>query len=260
MRQVQRRFCSDELNILVQQDDSTDGHVIGRVRLVIRPAIVRDGLELLISLGMPRGTAEPRHGPVRIRDVAGGPGGHPLCQPRPNDRLGRVRRHDGQPRAGIVGQGIERTPTSLGQVRAVVADIDWQQARLAWTDASPRWAHLLPAKGEGGSSHEHPEQFRQLVVAASGDQQAKLLTGRLSEHLALVLGSSVAKIDPERSTADLGLDSLMAMEFRLRIEKDLGIDIPVMQLMQARSLTDLASCLVEQLTGTTVSGQEVIPR
>ena len=134
------------------------------------------------------------------------------------------------------------------RVRAVVADIDWQQAKAAWPVISPRWADLLATAEEDGSSHEHPEGFRQRVIAASADQQVELVTARLSEHLALVLGASVAKIDPERSTADVGLDSLMAMEFRTRIENDLGIDIPVLQLMQARSLADLASVLVEQLT------------
>ncbi|MGH3971722.1 MAG: SDR family NAD(P)-dependent oxidoreductase, partial [Pseudonocardiaceae bacterium] len=135
-----------------------------------------------------------------------------------------------------------------GRVHATVADIDWQQVRAAWPVTSPRWTDLLPTAGESGPSHEREEGFGQLVTAASADQQAELVTARLSEHLALVLGASAARMDPERSTADVGLDSLMAMEFRTRIENDFGIDIPVMQLMQARSLADLASGLVEQLT------------
>lgn len=135
------------------------------------------------------------------------------------------------------------------QVRSMVFDVDWQQAGASWSVVSPRWAGLLPTAGSGGPSCEQPDSFRQLVIAASADEQAKLVTARLSEHLAHVLGTSVVKIDPERSMADLGLDSLMAMEFRTQTKKDFGIDMPVMQLMLARSLVDIALCVVEQLTG-----------
>ncbi|MGH8907430.1 MAG: SDR family NAD(P)-dependent oxidoreductase [Egibacteraceae bacterium] len=134
------------------------------------------------------------------------------------------------------------------RVRAGVVDLDWQQLGATLAVASPRWADLLPTEGPGGPSGEQPEGFRQRVIAASADQRAELVTARLSEHLAFVLGASVAKIDPERSTAEVGLDSLMAMEFRTRIEMDFDIDIPVMRLMQARSLADLTAFLIEQLT------------
>lgn len=133
------------------------------------------------------------------------------------------------------------------RVRVMAADVDWRQFRAVWPVVSARWAGLLSTAEDGVASHNPPEEFRQLVVAASADEQAPLVTARLSEHLAVVLGASVAKVDVERPTADVGLDSLMAMDFRIRIEKDFGIDIPVMQLMQARSLADLASVVVEQL-------------
>ncbi len=140
-----------------------------------------------------------------------------------------------------------------GQTRTIVADIDWRQIKAAWP-ASPRWANLLPGDDEvtpsheqGGAAHHHGEGFRQRLVSAAAEERRELVTASLSDHLARVLGASVGSIDPERPMADVGLDSLMAVELRSRIERYLGADVPVLQI-QARSLAELASYLIEQLT------------
>ncbi|MBC7546044.1 MAG: acyl carrier protein, partial [Candidatus Sericytochromatia bacterium] len=50
-----------------------------------------------------------------------------------------------------------------------------------------------------------------------------------------------------------GLDSLQTMELKHRLESDLGIDIPLADVLQRSSLTDLAAWLAEAVTAGTAS-------
>jgi acyl transferase domain-containing protein/NADPH:quinone reductase-like Zn-dependent oxidoreductase/acyl carrier protein len=133
-----------------------------------------------------------------------------------------------------------------GRVRAAVADLDWQA--VARTMDSPRWADLRSGIGKGGPSGEQVEGFRQRLLDASAEERVELVTACLSGHLAAVLGTSAAMMNPERPLADMGMDSLVATELRIRLEKDLGVDIQVAQMMQATTLAALVAYLVERVT------------
>ena len=59
-----------------------------------------------------------------------------------------------------------------------------------------------------------------------------------------VLGASAARLDVDKPLTALGLDSLMAVELQIRIRGDLGVEIPVMNLLQRQGITDLAGYVV----------------
>jgi len=134
-----------------------------------------------------------------------------------------------------------------GRVRATVADIDWAQVKSAIPASSPRWAGLLPTGGETGTPDEHADGFRERLIAASHDARMEVLTARLSDHLAHVLGTAVKTMDLDRPMIDVGLDSLMAMEVGMRIENDLGVRVSETQLLGTQRVVDLAAYLIEHL-------------
>ena len=55
-------------------------------------------------------------------------------------------------------------------------------------------------------------------------------------------------ISPEDTLNGLGLDSLMAMELKLNIEKDLGIKLPVVNLLKGPTFNELSSQVLEIMT------------
>ncbi|HEX9414892.1 MAG TPA: SDR family NAD(P)-dependent oxidoreductase, partial [Ktedonobacterales bacterium] len=89
--------------------------------------------------------------------------------------------------------------------------------------------------------------IRDTVLAASVDEQPTLLETYVSEQLAQVLGLTRAKVDIHRPMNTLGLDSLMAVELKNRLERDLGIPISVMELLQGPSVDQLATQVLERL-------------
>jgi acyl carrier protein len=62
------------------------------------------------------------------------------------------------------------------------------------------------------------------------------------------------RIDAHRSVNEFGMDSLMAMELAVSVEKRLGVQLPVMLLGEGPSITRLAERLVALLRAP--AGQE----
>ncbi|WP_165360758.1 type I polyketide synthase [Candidatus Chloroploca sp. Khr17] len=165
--------------------------------------------------------------------------------------------HQGQ----IAGRGIEL----IDQARGVLA----LERALASGDAQAavlpvRWATLLeqfpagqmpplfaelaratpvrptPATGDDTAT------FRRLLADTPGDQRQRVLVERLTLHVARVMGLDPQATDPSRSLSDLGIDSLMAVELKNRIDADLRGSVPVTTLLAGPTIEALAAELAPQ--------------
>jgi acyl transferase domain-containing protein/acyl carrier protein len=88
---------------------------------------------------------------------------------------------------------------------------------------------------------------RARLLAAPPDDRARLLTESLRAHLASVLQTSATSVDLEESPGQLGVDSLMAVELKNRIENEFGIPLPVSEILQAPSVNTLIADLGNRL-------------
>ena len=78
-----------------------------------------------------------------------------------------------------------------------------------------------------------------------------MLEEYLREAGGTVLGLAASKIDVQQPLNRLGVDSLMAVELKNRIEADLAVDVPVLKVIEGASLRQLASFLVDRLVPAT---------
>jgi acyl transferase domain-containing protein len=99
---------------------------------------------------------------------------------------------------------------------------------------------------------------RDALLAAEPQERQALLETYMREQVARVLGLSPANLDAHQPLNRFGLDSLMAVEVKNRIELDLGAHIPVVRLLQGLSLAHIADQLAGQLTA--VGGDPSIQR
>lgn len=176
---------------------------------------------------------------------------------RSDDLLGRLSAMGAHPLP--VSEALRELGGLMGSSSVpprVVADIDW----VRWATLHPETAPILGAMRVDGGSDTPGEgepavseqAFRALLRDTPSECVPRVLQGRMVEQLARVLRSSGERVDVDVPLSQLGLDSLMAVELRLRIQEDTGVDVQVMALLQGGSLAKLAESLVPQVVGDAV--------
>ncbi len=136
---------------------------------------------------------------------------------------------------------------ALDPGQAVIADIDmgvWGSMHPA-SAGTPRFAERVTAAraadGAGGS-------VRAELAAMAGEQRIESLATLLTEMVAAVLGIPNEVVDVRTPLPDLGLDSLMAVELRARVNMTLEMEISAMELNRSGGLSSLAARLADQIT------------
>jgi NADPH:quinone reductase-like Zn-dependent oxidoreductase/acyl carrier protein len=130
-----------------------------------------------------------------------------------------------------------------------VMPIQWQR----WTERFPDLLQLpmlseiaqelRPAAGQSGE-----QTIQQKVSAAATQEQAvELLQEYLRKETAKILRLPEARLDLKISLARFGLDSLMAIELKNRIESSFAVRLPSTKLLQGPTLRELAGWLSNEL-------------
>ncbi|WP_191498849.1 SDR family NAD(P)-dependent oxidoreductase, partial [Mycobacterium simulans] len=96
-----------------------------------------------------------------------------------------------------------------------------------------------------------------LEGAAAAERPARLAAA-IADEIRSVLRST-EPIDHDRPLESLGLDSLMALELRNRLEANLGTTLPVALVWAYPTITDLAGALCERLGYATAADAEEAP-
>jgi phthiocerol/phenolphthiocerol synthesis type-I polyketide synthase C len=112
--------------------------------------------------------------------------------------------------------------------------------------SSPLIADLLdePAgKPAAGDVNGRETSLTEAVRRASRQERQRLLTSYLRDHVAGKLGLTPSRLDIQLPLNRLGVDSLIAVELRTQIERDLSIVVPVVQLLDGPSVAGLADWL-----------------
>ncbi|MEU1284231.1 type I polyketide synthase [Kitasatospora sp. NPDC005856] len=135
-----------------------------------------------------------------------------------------------------------------GRTRTGVLDFDpatWF-ASFPAAAASPVYDLARRADGEhpAAPAHRLPAE---LAAAAPGPERRRLLADHLTDHLRTVLRLGSAPIDTEAPFSVFGIDSLMALELRNRLEGSLGLKLPATLFWAHPTPAALAVNLAERL-------------
>ena len=65
--------------------------------------------------------------------------------------------------------------------------------------------------------------------------------------MAAVFDCAVDDFEPDDMLEDIGLDSMMAMDFRVRINMVFSIDLPVLEILRGVSVNSLADRVLAEL-------------
>jgi acyl transferase domain-containing protein/aryl carrier-like protein len=179
------------------------------------------------------------------------------ARPDRSQRLTRQGMISFTPKQGV--QVMERLlPLDAAQVMAL--SVDWPKLLGSFPAGRPPalLSDLIEetslASARSKAHHEKGGLTREMLLAAEPEQRQPMMESFLQEQLARVLGLAPSRLDRQRSLMSLGLDSLMAVELKNRIEAHLGVLLPVASLLQGPNVTELAAELLAQLTASSDGG------
>ncbi len=134
-----------------------------------------------------------------------------------------------------------------GSAGAIVADVDWPTLKTLHGTTGLR--PLFDSIDEARPIDRRPSKAALDLTTVPPAQLRDRILGEVRETLADVLKLAPERIDTDRPLLSLGLDSLMAMEFRAGVEERLGLGIPLASLMKGPSLAEIADELLPKVGG-----------
>jgi acyl transferase domain-containing protein/NADPH:quinone reductase-like Zn-dependent oxidoreductase/NADP-dependent 3-hydroxy acid dehydrogenase YdfG/aryl carrier-like protein len=134
----------------------------------------------------------------------------------------------------------------LGIPHAAVMKIDWSEWAMVNGPGTrnPRLVEHISAATAGKSG---VTALQAEILALAEEERPAVLTHILAEQLAEVMGVSSDAIDPQTALPDLGLDSLMGVEFAARIARTLGVELSVLEFGRAAGLSAIGAHLAARL-------------
>ena len=131
---------------------------------------------------------------------------------------------------------------------AVAMPVDWSTYLRARGESHPPLvSELIAETSRGSESDAGTVSFRQTLEAAAPADRSVLLEDHLQQHLARVLRLPVSRLDPVTPLGSLGLESLMTLELRNRLETSLGIKLSATLVWNHPTVRALASYLAGRL-------------
>src|SRR6185437_2784956 len=123
-------------------------------------------------------------------------------------------------------------------------------AKFRENNPTAQRSHRLAAMVEARSAAESGGGSDALAdcLACPAAERPAFLVAHLRRGLAAVLRADEAALDPAAPLTAFGVDSLMAFEFKLRIDRDFKTNVPIDQLSAGTTLAELAQLLVKLLS------------
>ena len=141
-------------------------------------------------------------------------------------------------------------------VQAGVMPIDWASWEKFYGNlaVSPYFSLLISGANFGTPSKTAEGESREHIMAARPDTRAEMLRDYLAKQISRILKVSLDSIESETPILNLGFDSLMSIELKNQIEKDLGVSIAVGRLIQSPTVWELTDWVAQLLEAAQPAG------
>ena len=143
-----------------------------------------------------------------------------------------------------------------GQPGEAVLWLDWKSiSRVMPAARSLRYLDMRSGIGQETQRADGAGMLIEIRALAL-TEAVQLVIETLQAQIARILHLSAAKIDPDRSVTDLGMDSLMGMELGMAIEECFEVKLPVMMLAEGATVRSLAQKIAESVRAGASEGQD----
>jgi len=141
---------------------------------------------------------------------------------------------------------------ALGWPQAVVADIEWELFAASYEAKGRRpLLERLRVKKAPEAKEKQSDLLRQLEKLTA-NERTRVLTETVQSEAAKVLGlGSVHALDPEAGLFEMGMDSLMALEFRSRVEAAIAHSLPATLVFDHPTIEAVVGFLLKDVLSLT---------
>jgi NADPH:quinone reductase-like Zn-dependent oxidoreductase/NADP-dependent 3-hydroxy acid dehydrogenase YdfG/acyl carrier protein len=156
------------------------------------------------------------------------------------------------PREGLAMLGRLLASGSAAPAQAAIVPIDWARYAGALPAAPALLADLRPALATAVAAGDRPQRPRlqQLLDEAPAARKRHLVLSHVLEQVAKVLQLPPSQaVDADRGLKDMGLDSLMAVELRNRLQASLGRSLPTTLAFDQPTASAITEYLLRDLLG-----------
>lgn len=156
--------------------------------------------------------------------------------------------------------GTQTFARVLGQrpAQLTAIGVNWATAReTSLAGTLPPMFSLLGERDDGTAAKAESETASLLtrLGEAPAEERTAIVTAHLRDVTARVLQFDAAGFGEQEPLTSLGMDSMMAIEIKHRIEATLRVDISVLELLQGATITGLAARVLSTLqSGPAESG------
>lgn len=135
------------------------------------------------------------------------------------------------------------------KVPTVVAiSADWAQARrLGLGGQLPPMFSELKTSDSSAEDADAESSIVDLLAGMPEPDRLDVVTEHVRRIAAAVFDCAVADIELDETLDDIGLDSMMAMEFRVRVNAMFAIDLPVLEILKGVSVSSVAARVLADL-------------
>lgn len=156
-------------------------------------------------------------------------------------------------------RGIEvlRRLMKRDAAQVLVLPVDWKRWAAAAPDSQPRFLSELRPDHRKTVGEAAAEAFTaESIAQAPPEVRASLVREALRREAATVLQLQPDALDGKQGLLNYGLDSLMALELRRRVDRKLGVSVPLAKLLSGQTLEGLEDFILQEIDGRTPAGTE----
>ncbi len=131
-----------------------------------------------------------------------------------------------------------------------LAELNWSRlAILPGIAKAPKFAPVRESSSDAASENvgQDIEEVRERLAGLPREEAISFAEQLLIKHVAGIVGMAPAKLAADQPLLDLGMDSLMLVELQVALEKQCGIVISTLELMDTTTVAKLAQRIVDHL-------------
>ncbi|MBI4859587.1 MAG: SDR family NAD(P)-dependent oxidoreductase [Candidatus Riflebacteria bacterium] len=142
-----------------------------------------------------------------------------------------------------------------GRAHVAATRQDWRQlVSFLPAAGAPKFSELVGGAPSDRASSTPGEPFARRVAGLGPEERLAALIDLLKRTVSQVMQWPIERIDVDRPTMEMGLDSLMAVELHVALEKELQTSLPRTAINPWTSIADLAGALARRFDAPAAAG------